>query len=66
MARKRKKKKEEMTNLQFALEYAKQILIALAYIAFGCTLLHYAPDISKWFGDKVQEAADSFFGTPQQ
>ena len=53
---------KEPTTFQFITYYIKEILCALALIAFGCTLLHYSEDISKWFGDKVQRAADSFFG----
>ncbi len=45
-----------MTTLQFIWYYIKEILSALALIAFGCTLYYFADDISAWFGDLVQNA----------
>ena len=56
MDKKKKTKKAEMTTLQFVWLYIKEILGALALIAFGCTLYHFAVDISAWFGDLVQSA----------
>ena len=66
MAKKKKKEEKEITTLQFIGYYIKEILSALALIAFGIVLLHYTPTISKWFGDMVQEAAESVFGPPQE
>ncbi len=40
-------------------EYIKEILSALALIAFGVVLSIYTEDISKWFGDTVQEIFNS-------
>lgn len=51
-----KKKKEELTALQTLGYYIKEILGALALIAFGCTLYYFADDIGAWFGDMVQTA----------
>lgn len=56
MDKKKKTKKAEMTTLQFVWLYIKEILGALALIAFGCTLYYFADDISAWFGDLVQSA----------
>lgn len=56
MDKKKKTKKTEMTTLQFVWLYIKEILGALALIAFGCTLYYFADDISAWFGDLVQSA----------
>ncbi len=56
-----KKKKEEMTVLQTLGYFIKEILGAFALIGFGLALYAYADDISAWFGDKVQEAADYIF-----
>lgn len=56
-----KKEKEEMTSLQTLGYYIKEILGAFALIGFGLALHAYADDISAWFGNKVQEAADYIF-----
>lgn len=58
---KKKTKEPEMTTMQFIWCYIKEILSALALIAFGCVLYRYADDIGAWFGSKVQEAADYIF-----
>lgn len=56
MPAKKKKPKEEMSTLDVIWYYIKEILGALALIAFGCTLYYFADDISAWFGDMVQTA----------
>ena len=53
---KKKTKEPEMTTMQFIWCYIKEILSALALIAFGCVLYRYADDIGAWFGDLVQSA----------
>ena len=53
---KKKTKEPEMTTMQFIWYYIKEILSALALIAFGCTLYYFADDISAWFGEMVQNA----------
>ncbi len=53
---KKKTKEPEMTTMQFIWCYIKEILGALALIAFGCVLYRYADDIGAWFGDLVQSA----------
>lgn len=57
----KKKKEEEMSTLQFVGYYIKEILSAFLLIGFGLALYAYADDISAWFGNKVQEAADYVF-----
>ena len=61
MAKKKKStpREEEMTGWQVFTYYIKEIAGALALIAFGCILYRYSDDISKWFGDMVQEAFNS-------
>lgn len=56
MPAKKKKPKEEMTTMDVIGYYIKEILGALALIAFGCTLYYFADDIGAWFGDMVQTA----------
>ncbi|MBO5273702.1 MAG: hypothetical protein J6I45_03715 [Clostridia bacterium] len=61
MAKKKKSapQEEEMTGWQVFTYYIKEIVGALALIAFGCILYHYADDIGAWFGNLVQEAFNS-------
>lgn len=56
MPAKKKKPKEEMTTMDVIGFYIREILGALALIAFGCTLYYFADDIGAWFGDMVQTA----------
>lgn len=59
------KKKQEMTTTQSLFAYVKEIVGALALIAFGCVLYRYSEDIAAWFGNMVQEGFNSIFGQPQ-
>jgi hypothetical protein len=45
-----------MTTMDVIGFYIREILGALALIAFGCTLYYFADDIGAWFGDMVQTA----------
>lgn len=56
MPAQKKKTKEEMTTMDVIGFYIREILGALALIAFGCTLYYFADDIGAWFGDMVQTA----------
>ncbi len=40
-------------------DYIKEILSGLGLIAFGVVLSIYTDDISKWFGDTVQNIFNS-------
>lgn len=52
-------KQKEMSGFEFLCHYVKEIIGAAALIVAGVVLLYYAPLISEWMGNKVQEAADS-------
>ena len=61
MAKKKQPEGPEMTTLAVIGYYLKEIIGAFALIGFGLVLYAYADDISAWFGNKVQEAADYIF-----
>ena len=54
-----------MTTTQSLFAYVKEIVGALALIAFGCVLYRYSEDIAAWFGNMVQEGFNNIFGQPQ-
>ncbi len=62
----KKKKKDDMSTLEFIGLYIKELLSAFALIGFGLALYAYADDIGAWFGNLVQEAFNSVFGPPQE
>ena len=62
----KKKKKDDMSTLEFIGLYIKELLSAFALIGFGLALYAYADDIGAWFGNLVQEAFNSAFGPPQE